>query len=192
MADESQTSETNPTPPIAVPFDALVDPHLTVLLRVAGSLCRNPQDAEDLVQDTLIRAYNGLGTFDGAHPRAWLLTIMRNANINRHRHRRQRPGLLHDATDLAGEADRRNPPAPSAEDVAAARAAPPWLADVLGRVSERHCHVVQLVDIDALTYDEAAAALGIPAGTVISRLHRARRRMRAHLVNHPDFRSEPQ
>ena len=190
MADESTTSETNPAPPIAVPFDAFVDPHLAVLLRVAGSLCRNPHDAEDLVQDTLIRAFNGLATFDGAHPRAWLLTIMRNANISGHR--RQRPGLLRDATDLAGEVDRRNTPAPSAEDVAAARAAPPWLADVLGRLSERHCHVVQLVDIDGLTYDEAAAALGIPTGTVMSRLHRARRRMRSHLVNHPDFRSEPQ
>ena len=85
MADESQTSETNPAPPSGVPFDAFIDSHLTVLLRVAVSLCRNPHDAEDLVQDTLIRAFNGLGTFDGAHPRAWLLTIMRNANINRHR-----------------------------------------------------------------------------------------------------------
>ena len=83
MADESQTSETNPAPPIGVPFDAFIDPHLAVLLPVAGLLC--PHDAEDLVQDTLIRAFNGLGTFDGAHPRAWLLTIMRNANINRHR-----------------------------------------------------------------------------------------------------------
>ena len=189
MSDEAQTNDTNPTPPVpARSFDAFVGPHLPVLLRVAGSLCRNPHDAEDLVQDTLIRAFTGLDGFDGAHPRAWLLTIMRNANINRNR--RQRPGLLHDATDLAGEADRRNPASPSAEEVAATRAPAPWIADALGRLSPRHLQVVQLVDVDGLTYDEAAAALGIPAGTVMSRLHRARHRMRAHLAHHPDFRSE--
>jgi RNA polymerase sigma-70 factor, ECF subfamily len=189
MADESQTNDTNQTLPVTVgSFDAFVCPHLPVLLRVAGSLCRNPHDAEDLVQDTLIRAYKGLDGFDGTYPRAWLLTIMRNANINRHR--RRRPGLLHDATDLAGEADRRNPPAPSAEDVAAAHTAARWIADALGCLSPRHLQVVQLVDVDGLTYDEAAATLGIPAGTVMSRLHRARHRMRAHLAHLPDFRSE--
>ena len=189
MADESQTSATNPTPaPTEGTVDAFVGPHLPVLLRVAGSLCRNTHDAEDLVQDTLIRAFKALDGFDGAYPRAWLLTIMRNANINRNR--RQRPGLLHDATDLEGVADRRNAPSPSAEDVAATRAPAPWIADALGRLSPRHLQVVQLVDVDGLTYDEAAAALGIPAGTVMSRLHRARHRMRAHLSHHPDFRSE--
>lgn len=187
MADEPQ-SEAKSTPPVAGSFDAFVGPLLPVLLRVAGSLCRNSLDAEDLVQDTLIRAFKGLDGFDGVYPRAWLLTIMRNANINRHR--RQRPGLLHDATDLAGEADRRNPPSPSAEDVAAAHTPAPWIADALGRLSPRHLQVVQLVDIDGLTYDEAAAALGIPTGTVMSRLHRARHRMRAYLAHHPDFRSD--
>ena len=189
MADESQTSERNHDRPTAAgSFDAFVGPHLSVLLRVAESLCRNSHDAEDLVQDTLIRAFKGRESFDGAYPRAWLLTIMRNTNINRHR--RQRPGLLHDATDLTGEADRRNPPAPSAEDIATARASAPWIADALARLSTQHLQVVQLVDIDGLTYDEAAAALGIPAGTVMSRLHRARHRMRTHLAHHPDFRSE--
>ena len=191
MADESQSSETNPTLPLtAGSFDAFVGPHLPVLLRVAGSLCRNSHDAEDLVQDTLIRAFKGLAGFDGAYPRAWLLTIMRNANINQHR--RQRPGLLHDATDLAGEADRRNPPSPSAEDVAASHAPPPWITDALGRLSPRLLQAIRLVDVDGLTYDEAAVALGIPTGTVMSRLHRARHRMRAHLAHHPGFRSEHQ
>lgn len=189
MADKSQTSASNHNrPATAGSFDAFVGPHLPVLLRVAESLCRNSHDAEDLVQDTLIRAFKGLDGFDGAYPRAWLLTIMRNTNINHHR--RLRPGLLHDATDLTGEADRRNPPAPSAEDIATAHAPAPWIADALARLSTRHLQVVQLVDIDGLTYVEAAAALGIPAGTVMSRLHRARHRMRTHLAHHPDFRSE--
>jgi RNA polymerase sigma-70 factor, ECF subfamily len=190
MAGESQINATPSTSPVtAGSFDAFVGPHLPVLLRVAGALRRNPHDAEDLVQDTLLRAFKGLDGFDGASPRGWLLTIMRNANINLHR--RQRPGLLHDATDLAGEADRRNPPAPSAEDVAAANMPAPWISDALACLSPRHLHVVQLVDVNGLTYDEAAAALGLPPGTVMSRLHRARHRMRAHLAHHPDFRSPP-
>ena len=193
MANESPTDtsnnlSTNPASAAAGSFDAFVGPHLPVLFRAARSLCRNSHDAEDLVQDTLVRAFKAIGTFDGVYPRAWLLTIMRNANINRHR--RQRPGLLHDATDLTGVADRRNPPAPSAEDVFAAHAPAPWIADALGHLSAPHVQVVQLVDIDGLTCDEAAAALGIPTGTVLSRLHRARHRMRAHLVHNIEFRSE--
>ena len=189
MADESQTSATNPARLAPGSFDAFVSPHLPVLLRVAKSLCRSADDAEDLVQDTLFRAYKGLSTFDGVHPRAWLLTIMRNANINSHR--RRRPGLLRDTGDFAGETDRRNPPSPSAEDVATAHLPAAWIADALRCLSVRHRQAVQLVDIDGLSCDEAAAALGIPTGTVMSRLHRARHSMRAHLTHHPDFRSEP-
>lgn len=165
-------------------FDEFIEPHLPVLWRVARSLSHNPHDAEDLVQDTLVRAYRGLDRFDGAHPRAWLLTIMRNAHINQHR--RQRPAPLHDQS-FVDEADRRNPASPSAEDIAMGRSTAPRIADALDRLSPRHVDVVRLVDIDGLTYDEAAAALGIPTGTVMSRLHRARRRLRAHLTRHPDW-----
>ena len=190
MADEAPTTDPNSATPTVEPFDAFFAPHLPVLLRVAQSLCHNTHDAEDLVQDTLIRAFKGRPTFDGAHPRAWLLTIMRNANINRNR--RQRPQLLRDATDLAGETDRRNPPAPSAEHEASTRTRAPWIDEALTRLSPRHREVVELVDIDGLSYDEAAATLDIPTGTVMSRLHRARHRMRTYLTVHPDFRSDPQ
>ena len=54
-------------------------PELEVLARVARSITRNGHDAEDLVQETLLSAYRAIGRFDGEHPRAWLLTIMRNA-----------------------------------------------------------------------------------------------------------------
>ncbi len=168
-------------------FDAFVGPHLEVLLRVAGSLSHNPADAEDLVQDTLLRAFKGLATFNGPSPRAWLFTIMRNANINNHR--RQRPGLLRGLGDPVMDADRRNPSAPSAEDIAAAAAPAPWISDALARLSPRLRQVVELVDIDGLTYDEAATLLDVPVGTVMSRLHRARHRMRTYLLSHPNFRN---
>lgn len=99
-------------------FDAVVLPELDVLFRVARSLTHTGADAEDLVQETLLRAYRSMGTFDGRHARAWLLTILRNAERNRHR--RQRPALLADGDAMAAEIDHRNPPAPSAEDTAAA------------------------------------------------------------------------
>ena len=75
-------------------FDRYVVPEIEVLYRVARSITRNPTDAEDLVQDTMLRAYRAILRFDGRHPRAWLLTIMRNAQINRVR--RKRPELLRD------------------------------------------------------------------------------------------------
>ena len=169
-------------------FERYVVPELEVLSRVASSIVSRPADAEDLVQDTLLRAYQGVDRFDGAHPRAWLLTIMRNAHHNRNR--RRRPTLLRDEATMDIEIDRRNSPSPSAEDVAAEGLLASWVTDALGQLTPRLRQVAKLVDVDGLTYDEAAAVLDIPTGTVMSRLHRARRRMRARLERQPDFRSE--
>ena len=63
-------------------FRLFVEPEIPVLLRVARSLTGGSADAEDLVQETLIKAYGALDNFDGANPRAWLLTILRNAAHN--------------------------------------------------------------------------------------------------------------
>ncbi|MDA8074276.1 MAG: sigma factor, partial [Actinomycetota bacterium] len=68
-------------------FARYVLPELEVLARVAFSICRNKADAEDLVQETLLCAYRAIDRFDGAHPRAWLFTIMRNAEAKRYRRR---------------------------------------------------------------------------------------------------------
>lgn len=158
-------------------FERYVLPEIEVLLRVANSLTRNRADAEDLVQDTLIRAYRGIGGFDGRHPRAWLLTILRNTHINRNR--RRRPELLRDpdgTTDqlTAAPADDRTDAVVDDElDVEIVRA--------LESLDEPFRRVVELVDIDGLTYAEAAGVLDVPVGTVMSRLHRARTRIRDRL-----------
>ena len=75
-------------------FELYVIPELEVLARVALTITRNSADAEDLVQETLLSAYRAIDRFDGTHPRAWLLTIMRNTE--KKRHRRRRPNLLRD------------------------------------------------------------------------------------------------
>ncbi len=159
-------------------FERYVLPEIEVLLRVAHSLTRNHAEAEDLVQDTLLRAYRGIGGFDGRHPRAWLLTILRNTHINRNR--RRRPELLRDpdaATDrmISAASDERTDAVIDDEvDVEIIRA--------LESLDEPFRRVVELVDIDGLSYAEAAEVLDVPVGTVMSRLHRARSRIRDRLV----------
>lgn len=158
-------------------FERYVLPELEVMLRVARSLTRDPVEAEDLVQDTLIRAHRAIDRFDGRHPRAWLLTIMRNAHINRNR--RRRPELLHDPDTaferMDGAAD------PGRTDEFVERSFDAEIERALAELTEPFRQVVELVDIDGLSYAEAAEALDIPVGTVMSRLHRARRRMRDRL-----------
>jgi RNA polymerase sigma-70 factor (ECF subfamily) len=85
-------------------FNRYVEPEVAVLYRIALSLTRHHADAEDLVQDTLLKAYRAVDRFDGAYPRAWLLTILRNTHRNRLRIRL--PSLLRDGDDttlLEGE-----------------------------------------------------------------------------------------
>lgn len=158
-------------------FERYVLPEIEVLLRVANSLTRNHAEAEDLVQDTLLRAYRGIGGFDGRHPRAWLLTILRNTHINRNR--RRRPELLRDpdaATDrmiTAASAERTDAGIDDQIDVE--------IIHALSSLDEPFRRAVELVDIDGLTYAEAAEVLDVPVGTVMSRLHRARSRIRDRL-----------
>ncbi len=157
-----------------------VVPEIEVLLRVARTLVPRPADAEDLVQDTLLRAFRSIDSFDGRHPRAWLLTIMRNAEVNRTR--RRRPALLDDqdatfdrlADDDGGHA--------SPEAIVVGEMFDSVVLDALDALPDRFRQIVVLVDIDGLSYAEVAGVLDIPVGTVMSRLHRARTRIRDRLA----------
>lgn len=160
-------------------FQEYVTPELDVLYRVAFSITRNNADAEDLVQDTLLRAYRAIERFDGRYPRAWLLTIMRNAQVNRVR--RKRPELMHDPDEtMARVADGSRDGADAESQLMEEEFEAP-VATALANLPEKFRRVVELVDLNELTYQEAADVLGIPVGTVMSRLHRARRNIRAHL-----------
>ncbi len=167
-------------PDVARRFREVVEPEIAVMLRVARSLSASDADAEDLVQESLIRAYRGLDRFDGRHPRAWLLTILRNTNINLHR--RQRPvladdwELTHAARPAFGSAEQA-----SAEDSFVAEELDAALGQALAGLDPRFRSAMVLVDIHDLSYAEAAAVLGVPVGTVMSRLSRARDRVRRAL-----------
>lgn len=161
-------------------YQRCVLPEIEVLLRVAHGMVSQPADAEDLVQDTLLRAWRSLDTFDGRHPRAWLLTILRNTHTNRNR--RQRPTLLDDP-DLADDRHRNSADdVPSAEDVVVDRTFDEAVETAVAALPETFREVLLLVDVHLLTYAAAAAVIGVPEGTVVSRLHRARKRVRASLA----------
>jgi RNA polymerase sigma-70 factor (ECF subfamily) len=161
-------------------FERHVLPEVDVLLRVALSMTDRRVDAEDLVQDTLLRAWRSIETFDGRHPRAWLLTVLRNAEINRHR--RWRPELLDDPDATFERELRFGRSHPAAEDVVITRTFDAEIDAALAALPEGFRRVVMLVDVDGLTYAEAAGLLGIPEGTVMSRLHRSRKRIRDRLA----------
>jgi RNA polymerase sigma-70 factor, ECF subfamily len=160
-------------------FERYVLPEVEVMLRVARSLTGNTADTEDLVQETMIRAYRAIGRFDGRYPRAWLLTILRNCNINRQR--RRRPELVSD-TDAADRLLESQTPHTSAEDVVVGEMFDATVQSAVDHLPDRFRRVVELVDIDGLSYQEAADVLGVPIGTVMSRLHRARQRIRSRLA----------
>lgn len=161
-------------------FERHVVPEIEVLYRVALSITRNRADAEDLVQDTLLRAYRAAHRFDGRHPRAWLLTIMRNAQINRVR--RKRPELLRDPDLTLQRTADTSTDGRTAEELVVDSGFDAVVEAAFADLSDDFRAVVQLVDLDGLGYQEAADRLGIPVGTVMSRLHRARGRIRDRLT----------
>ncbi len=160
-------------------YAKLILPEVAALLRVALSMTAQPSDAEDLVQDTLLRAWRSLDSFDGRHPRAWLLTIMRNAEINRHR--RRRPQLLDDP-DAEPRHAADQPAGMSAENVVMDGLFDGAVESALTALPDRFREVIVLVDVEGLTYAEAAEVLNVPEGTVMSRLHRSRTRIRTSLA----------
>jgi len=162
-------------------FARYVLPEVDVLYRVAMSITRNRPDAEDLVQDTMLRAFRSIERFDGRHPRAWLLTIMRNAQINRVR--RRRPGLLADPDGFADRDAGMADDAPGPEQVVMDRQFDSVVEDAYLALPEKFREVIDLVDLAGLSYDEAAAVLEVPQGTVMSRLHRGRKRIRESLAD---------
>lgn len=164
-----------------VAFESWVAPHLEVMLRVGRTLTGGAwADAEDLVQDTLVRAFRAQDSFDGAHPRSWLLTILRRTHLNEVRRH-------HLALVDAAELERHRPAfgqprrGQSAEDKVIDDLLDPALEKALAELDPRFRVVVLLVDVDQLTYAEAAEVLGVPQGTIMSRLSRGRRRLRAAL-----------
>lgn len=160
-------------------FREYVVPELEILLRVARRMMGDKHTAEDMVQETLLRAYRAIDRFDGRYPRAWLLTILRNTAKNHWRKQKKVSDFSEEILEstAAPGADGRTGP----EEIVLDEMLDPPVADALRSLSDEFRAVVILVDVDGLSYQEAADTLDIPIGTVMSRLHRARNRMRDQL-----------
>ena len=167
--------------PRAEAFARWVEPEVEVLLRVAHTLTGSWSDADDVVQDTLVRAWGAVDRFDGRHPRAWLLTILRRTHLNSLR--RSRPDLVGDDVLARHRPAFGAAHASSPEQVVVERAFDADVAAAVASLGEQFRRAVLLVDVDHLTYDEAAAVLDVPTGTVVSRVSRGRSRLRAALAH---------
>lgn len=160
-------------------FEALLLPEFGFLAHVARSMSRSEAEAEDLAQEVALKAFVALDRFDGRHPRAWLFTIARNAAITRDARRRH--ALLGDHDLLDTYASRSHASA-DPESLVVDAAMEDTIARALDGLPPVFRAVVDLVDVDGMLYKEAADFLEIPVGTVMSRLHRGRRRIREALV----------
>jgi RNA polymerase sigma-70 factor, ECF subfamily len=155
-------------------------PHLDAVWQVARHAAGEGQDPEDLVQETLLRAYAGFGSWRGGNVRAWLAAICLNVARSQARRRRRRPWEV-PGPDLPDPLPRsRAGGGQSAADVADVVIAGLDAAQVsrcLGLLPEPQRVCIVLVDVAGYSAREAAEALGCPRGTVLARVHRGRRRL---------------
>jgi RNA polymerase sigma-70 factor, ECF subfamily len=153
-------------------FEQEALPHLRAVYNTALRLVRRDADARDLVQETVLRAFRTYEGFtSGTNARAWLFTILYSVFINRYRREQRDPDVL--SMDDLQERFQREFRAPAEASVPATTAA--RVEAALAALPEAFRAAVVLVDLEDLTYEEAATALGCPVGTLRSRLFRARK-----------------
>ncbi|MGV0624858.1 sigma-70 family RNA polymerase sigma factor [Mycolicibacter minnesotensis] len=183
MAPASNSAEQD----LALRFARDAIPLLDQLHRAARNLSRTPADAEDLVQETMLRAYAGFSSYtDGSNIRAWLFTIMNNAWITAHRAAKSRPAehLTGDVADLVGSRRTSSAPmsGPSAEAEALRTECSLEVRQALQMLPEPQRLAVYLAHVEGLRRSEIARILNITTDAVFSRTYRGRQKMRCHLL----------
>jgi RNA polymerase sigma-70 factor (ECF subfamily) len=165
-------------------FEQQVRPYLGQLYPAALRMTRNPADAEDLVQDTLTKAYTAFAQFTpGTNLRAWLHKILANTFINTYRKRKREPAIAPGADPAADwHAGSLAPAARSAEAEALDKITDTSILDALRDLPPDFRTAIWLADVEGYPYREVAAMMGTPLGTVMSRLHRARGKLRHALT----------
>ncbi|CAB4868984.1 unannotated protein [freshwater metagenome] len=170
-------------------FERDAMPYIDQLYGAAMRMTRNPTDAEDLVQETYLKAFGAFTSFtEGTNLKAWLFRILTNTYINIYRKKQRQPyqsatddltdGQLHEAESHTARGLR------SAETEALDRLADSDVVEALAAIPEDFRLAVYLVDVEGFAYKEAAEIMGTPVGTVMSRLHRGRKLLRASLTDY--------
>ena len=161
-------------------FEAEAIPLLPRFHIAALRLTGNPADADDLLQETYLRAYRGFSRFrSGTNLTAWLYRILRNTFINGYRKRLHEPRTIPEAWPNHA-VDRRHTEA-SAEATVVGSMLDDQLRQALSSLPEQYRKALLLFEIEGFSVREIAAMVGVPPGTVMSRLHRSRRTLRQTL-----------
>jgi RNA polymerase sigma-70 factor (ECF subfamily) len=170
-------------------FEQEVMQHLDALYRTALRMTRNPQDAEDLVQETMLRSFRFLDRFEpGTNLRAWLFKILTNTYINRYRKASSEPRVdsLDDAEELSlyryldGEAASRGG---SVEAQVLDRFAEEDIKAAIEALPPQYRMTVLLADVEGFSYNDIAEITNVKKGTVMSRLFRGRRLLQKALID---------
>ena len=171
-------------------FTEMTMEHMPSLYTAALRMTRSPADAEDLVQDTYLKAYRGFETFqEGTNLKAWLYRILTNTFINSYRAKKRRPEetdiddvenlyLYRRLGGLEGATAGR-----SAEEEVLDRFTETDVKEALESLPEQFRLAVLLGDVEGFSYKEIAQILDVPIGTVMSRLHRGRRALQKRLYD---------
>jgi RNA polymerase sigma-70 factor (ECF subfamily) len=151
--------------------------HGRFLFTVAYRLTGHEEDAQDLVQDVLLRVRRGLETYRPGSMEAWLSRITTNVFLDEVRRRKRRPTVA-----LPDDPERALPTAPSPDEALAAARLPDHVQQALLELPDDYRAAVVLCDVAGLSYAEIGDAIGVPMGTVRSRIHRGRAILREALA----------
>jgi RNA polymerase sigma factor (sigma-70 family) len=166
-------------------FASAVLPHLDDAYALAQWLTGNPADAEDIVQDACVRAFRGIAGFAEGNARAWVLAIVFNtASSWLSKNRRQPLADAHDLGEIAQIADVVGPDAETAEIALIRKADSALLETLIAALPPVFRETLLLRDVQGLSYREISQVTGAPLGTVMSRLARARGRLRQAMSAH--------
>lgn len=172
-------------------FQEEIIPHLDAMYNFALRLTSEPNDAEDLVQDTIVKAYRFFSSYEkGTNAKAWLFRIIKNSYINNYRKQSKQPSQVdYDEvatfyeTIRAGRTDTSD-----LENRMFRQLIDDDISNALEKLPEDFRTVVLLCDVESFTYEEISNMLDVPIGTIRSRLHRGRNLLKAELLDYAEER----
>lgn len=172
-------------------FNEEIIPHLDALYNFGLRLTSDPNDAEDLVQDTIVKAYRFFTSYEkGTNAKAWLFRILKNSYINNYRKKSKKPQEVdYDEVATFYETIRAERTETSdLEDKMFRELIDDDISNALDEIPEDFRTVVLLCDVEEFTYEEIANMLDVPIGTIRSRLHRGRNLLKAQLLEYAEKR----
>lgn len=172
-------------------FEEEIIPHLDAMYNFALRLTSDPSDAEDLVQDTIVKAYRFFSSYEkGTNAKAWLFRILKNSYINNYRKKSKKPNQVdYDEVSTFYETIRAERTDTSdLEDKMFRDLIDDDISNALDELPEDFRTVVLLCDVEGFTYEEIANMLDVPIGTIRSRLHRGRNLLKSQLMEYAQER----